>query len=89
MSSEWRIERARNGRTILSIGPCVADEYAGAAWLDVSEKDARLIAAAPELLEALEAMIQLADASTSKPAPAVAKILDVARAAIAKARGKA
>lgn len=30
-----------------------ADEYAGAAWIAISDADARLIAAAPELLEVL------------------------------------
>lgn len=36
-------------------GPSVAvtEEYAGDAWIDVSEANARLIAAAPEMLEAL------------------------------------
>lgn len=30
-----------------------AGEYAGASWIEVSDEDASLIAAAPELLEAL------------------------------------
>ena len=49
----WPIQRKNSG-TILSIGPCVADEYAGHAWLDITEEDARLIAAAPLLLDALK-----------------------------------
>lgn len=48
----WTIERKKTA--ILSIGPCVADEYAGLAWLDLNEHDAHLIASAPEILEALE-----------------------------------
>lgn len=48
----WKIERG-HGTIIKSIGPCVPDEYAGSAWLEVSEKDARLIAAAPDLLKVL------------------------------------
>ena len=50
----WEIERGY-GTIIKSIGPCVPDEYAGSAWLEVSEEDARLISAAPDLLEALKA----------------------------------
>ena len=52
----WEIERGYS-TIIKSIGPCVPDEYAGSAWLEVSEADARLIAAAPDLLEALKAML--------------------------------
>ena len=50
----WRIARER-GTTgfIESIGPCAAEEYAGSSWLEVSDEDARLIAAAPDLLELL------------------------------------
>jgi len=33
-----------------------AEEYAGSAWIDISEENARLIAAAPELLETLKAI---------------------------------
>lgn len=49
----WPVLRRRSG-SITSIGPCVADEYAGIAWLDVGEADAILMAASPDLLEALE-----------------------------------
>ena len=48
----WKIERGYS-TIIKSIGPCVPDEYAGSAWLEVSESDARLIAAAPDLLDEL------------------------------------
>ena len=40
----WAIERARSG-SIKAIGPCVAEEYAGSAWLEVPEEDARRIVA--------------------------------------------
>ena len=76
----WKIERGY-GTIIKSIGPCVPDEYAGSAWLEVSEADARLIAAAPELLKALEAMLSEVEGcccSTEKQA----------LAAIAKATGE-
>lgn len=52
----WEIERGYS-TIIKSIGPCVADEYAGSAWLEVSEANARLIAAAPELLDALKELL--------------------------------
>ncbi|MCY1186174.1 hypothetical protein D9M73_270150 [compost metagenome] len=42
--------------------------------------NAALIAAAPDLLEALEAVVRVADRATDE--------FDMARAAIAKARGK-
>lgn len=50
--------------------------------------NAKLIAAAPDLLEALEQIMVLVDASGSTPRPSVAKIIVAARAAIAKARGE-
>jgi len=49
----WPIERKDQSSFIQAIGPLRVDEYAGSAWLEVSDEDARLIAAAPELLEAL------------------------------------
>lgn len=49
----WEIRRGYD--TIIdSIGPCIPEEYAGSAWLKLSEADARLIAAAPELLSDLK-----------------------------------
>ena len=75
----WEIERGY-GTIIKSIGPCVPDEYAGSAWLKVSEANARLIAAAPELLEALQVMLDAAQHDITTEC-------DIARAAIAKAIG--
>ena len=51
---------------------------------DLSDADARLIAAAPELLEALESMVEMVEMNGFGKAYA----MDIARAAIAKARGQ-
>lgn len=53
------------------------------AWLDVSEADASLIAAAPELLEALTALVNAVFNMEGE-----ADAMNDARAAIAKAHGK-
>lgn len=94
----WEI--ARNRTSIVEIGPCVADGYAGALWLDVQEADARLIAAAPELLEALELLFgtnamhsvcrhEDADVFGRVKGTWGAKAEEKARAALAKAKGAA
>ena len=49
----WKIDFGYN-RIIKSIGPCVPDQYAGSAWLDVAESDAHLMSAAPIMLQALK-----------------------------------
>lgn len=76
----WPIERRRNA--ITAIGPCVADEYGGFAWLDVSKADSGLIAAAPDLLNAVLFLL-------SNPNNRISSAdINAARAAIAKATGK-
>lgn len=75
----WEIDYGYN-RIIKSIGPCVPDEYAGSAWLEVTEANARLIAAAPDLLEFAKEWL---DRQGSDENYMTAK----ARAAIAKAIG--
>ena len=54
---------------------------------DVQEANARLIAAAPELLEALEALVRHDSAADSREGLPACIELDSARDAIAKARG--
>ena len=51
----------RKGLIIKEIGPCVPDEYAGSAWLEASEADARLISAAPDLLAVLKRIASAMD----------------------------
>ena len=84
----WPIERRRNA--ITAIGPCMADEYGGFAWLDVSKADAGLIAAAPELLAALESIASMYDyeASCGDLASRLYEATCLARAAIAKAEAQ-
>lgn len=77
----WKIYRYSGN--IESIGPCEAEEYAGTSWLEVSEEDANLIAAAPELLEVV---MRLANGERSDEGHTA--IRDAAIAAIAKALGE-
>lgn len=55
------------------------------AWSKVQQANARLIAAAPDLLDALESVIDRGDADSVFATP----VLKKAREAIAKARGSA
>ncbi|ONR50477.1 hypothetical protein [Burkholderia cenocepacia] len=80
----WPIERDRN--FITSIGPIVAEEYAGAAWLDVSEEDALVASAAPDMAMALEMLAAEADAGTVMIPSALRLTID---AALIKAGRKA
>lgn len=80
----WPIERHRN--SIISIGPIVAEEYAGSAWLDVSEEDALVASAAPDMALALEMLAAEADAGTVMIPPGLRLTID---AALIKAGRKA
>lgn len=62
-------------------GLCVADLTSPDRLGYSAEADARLIAAAPDLYEALEAFLQLDDANHQAA-------IDKARAALARARGE-
>jgi hypothetical protein len=83
----WLIERTASGRFIRSIGPLSAEEYAGASWLEVSESDAHLIAAAPDLLAALKLA-----ATMKEPEDKIERMIwnghqQIIREVIAKAEG--
>ncbi|WP_232355979.1 hypothetical protein [Burkholderia vietnamiensis] len=60
--AQWDINR--DGKVITSIGPIVAEEYAGCAWLEVSEEDALVASAAPDMATVLEMLAAEADAGT-------------------------
>ena len=80
----WKVYRASNGK-ILGIGDAEAGgvtDYIGGLWRSGRELEANadLIAAAPELLEALEAAVPYLSGLPHEPAMKIAT-------AIAKARG--
>ena len=81
----WKIDYGYN-RSINFIGPCVPDQYAGSSWLRVTEANARLIAAAPELLDALKGMLEVFGDEFGM---GNSSVCDDARAAIAKVEGGA
>lgn len=78
--------RAIEGPSGLSVA--VTEEYAGDAWIDVSEANASLIAAAPELLAELEMLSNVVEGCGMATMPEVECRLVFARATIAKATGK-
>jgi hypothetical protein len=76
---EWKAIEGMNGWQVWAVDIQIIDYV-------LEEADARLIAAAPDLLEALEAVMHIGVVTPHKNWPAVA---EQARAAIAKARGEA
>lgn len=95
----WEIRYGRGGsgrydsegdeRAVTSIGPLIPDHnHWDGTTLGVSYEDARLIAAAPELLEALEQAVHDLEAlATAIPALNNTEGLVVGRAALKKAKG--
>ena len=77
----WKIDYGYN-RIINFIGPCVPDQYAGSSWLQVTEANAHLIAAAPDLLDALKGMLEVFGDEFGM---GDSSVCDDARAAISKA----
>lgn len=80
----WPIERDRN--VITSIGPIVAQEYAGAAWLDVSEGDALVASVSPDMVIAVEMLCAEADDGNAMIPSGIRAMFD---AALIKAGRKA
>ena len=82
----WTSHELEDGRfSVVHWGPLA---YVGADEPGVAEANARLMAAAPDLLEALDGMVQCIDAfhDTSRPIPSyLSAWYGAARAAIAKA----
>lgn len=83
----WVVELADDAYCIANVGNLVIMPCGGKVKHDNAEADARLIAAAPDLLEALEMIVAEADSYTARTGKPVYNWLDQARAAIAKARG--
>ena len=76
------IDAADGGSVIM------AEEYAGSAWIGVENlHDIHLIAAAPDLYEALSNLVRITDEGFNLTSISVA--IQIARAALAKARGEA
>ena len=86
-SGPWVVERADDAYCIANVGNLVIMPCGGKVKHDNAEADARLISAAPDLLEALEMIVAEADSYTARTGKPVYNWLDQARAAIANARG--
>jgi hypothetical protein len=86
----WEILREFEGeKTITAIGPITSDGYGNTDWLKVSEEDALLAAAAPDLLEACrEAELLLEDSLyQTQPYGRIAETITKITATIQKAEG--
>jgi hypothetical protein len=74
-------QRDDKGRTISSAKGPICECFSGPVGVEECDANERLIAAAPELLSALQGVVRVADRATDE--------FDAARAAIAKATGAA
>lgn len=74
------VARNKQNKILRVIGPVAANGAGIKGCSSKAKADARLIAASPELLEALKAVVSVTDRATHE--------FDLARAAIAKAEGK-
>lgn len=80
----WNISRDNRSGEIVSIGPAYSEEYAGTCWIEVSQANANLIAAAPDLLECLIELRQWISQEIAHPNSPCGR----ADTAIAKALGE-
>lgn len=87
----WVVERADDAYCIANVGNLVIMPCAGKVKHDNAEADARLISAAPDLLEALEDIAndyaERFDMDSQSTNPGMKVVVENARAALAKARG--
>ncbi len=87
----WVVERADDAYCIANVGNLVIMPCGGKVKHDNAEADARLIAAAPDLLEALEDIAndyaERFDMDSQSTNPGMKVVVENARAALAKARG--
>lgn len=88
-SGPWEIQKAEDAYCIASVGNLVIMPTAGKVKHDNSEADANLIAAAPDLLEALETIVKSLSDQDDEGMIEHAEQMIAARAAIAKAIGQA
>lgn len=89
----WEIRRPSYGQGFTreiwgADGKCVTGMTTRMTTGPVTEANARLIAAAPDMLEALEGMVEMATHHMMEPEERRERLRN-ARAAIAKARGQA
>lgn len=88
----WRIIEVRGRTQILEPeqegAVCQMGEWAE-EYFDEQQANARLIASAPELLSALQAIIARWDTPSWKNAEPTGEIIDIGRKAVAKATGGA
>lgn len=89
----WHINPTNDSRTKYRIyanpqGLSLICNAEGAMPTETNEANARLIAAAPELLAALECLTFTVDGLVSDKGQIVKDALNIARAAIAKAKGE-
>ena len=90
----WDWERKRSGAVAALTGGWKdvfrVEEYAGSAWIEISDADARLIAAVPELLAALQAGPSIEHTPQTAEGPCLCsqcEFVRLRRLAIAKATG--
>lgn len=92
----WEWEKSRSSYKALSCGGediLRADEYAGSAWIEISDEHAREIAATPELLRIAELVKEAAQHKADKDWTmfhlSFNEAAEAARAVLSRVEGKA